>query len=302
MKIIYGVENPWWANVSPETTGIGGSEEANLYLRRELIALGHDVTISDRLDEPCDIFVSWRNSFRYNLNAKKNYLHCHDIGVEPHWNPDAINHFDKIILLNEHHRNRYGVPTDRAFVCGNGVDLKQFDQAVGRKIGKCIFFSHPSRGLHQLRQYWPKIREACPYAELHAFWWEPEHFMEPNEAIGIMPMRNLGHMELAHEILSADIFSYPSTFGAEINPISCIKAQVGGAWPVVVIAGGMVDTIQFGDIVSHEEFADRVIKVIRDDTEHHVRRKQMMEKSRERYDWTSIAKIWSEEFEKELSK
>ena len=327
MKIIFyvGTGGPGaWDSRNIEQ-GIGGSEESLIYVSKELVRLGHDVHVYNGRDtryrdesgvvwlphtqalEPCDIFIAFRQwRFTELSTGKRTYLIEQDWPVEPHFSPEAKALVEqgkfKMILLNEHHRNQDGVAPEHAFICSNGVDLKQFDQVVGRTIGKCVYFSHPDRGLDKLRAYWTKIRMEVPYATLHAFWWQSECFRPPNESIGIMPMRNLGHMQLAKEILSADLFTYPSIFTPEISPVSCIKAQVGGAWPVVVIAGGMVDTIQFGDISSHERFADDVINALRNPVGHESHRKQMMVKSRERYSWVTIAKSWELEFEKELSK
>jgi glycosyltransferase involved in cell wall biosynthesis len=304
MKIVVGIENPHWIHVNPETTGIGGSEESALYLQREMTALGHEFILTDKMDEPCDIFVSWRLAYLRNPNAKKRYLHCHDWPVNPHWQPDALEHFDKIIMLNEYHRAQYGVPEDRAFVCGNGVDMKQFDQQVERIPGKCLYFSHPHRGLHKLREYWPRIRAAVPNATLHAFWWEPEHFMPADESLGIMPMRNLGHEELAREILSSECLTYPSVFSPEINPITCIKSQVGGAIPLVVLQGGMGDTLltKYFWPSDYEKFAEMVITFFKLPNSWDEYRSAMMREARERFDWRNISKKWEQEFLTELAK
>lgn len=311
--------------------GIGGSEECVIYLARELALLKHEVVVFNNINparmgiyddgatwvnfkaEPQsnyhehDIFIAWRDSQLFSLAhpSAKRYLWCHDIPVFPHWSPELSQNFDRVILLNEHHAKLYeaaGCPREKMFVCSNGVDLKQFDQIVGRRLGKCIYFSHPHRGLHRLREYWPRIREAIPYATLHAFWWQSECFLPPDESLGIMPMRNLGHEELAREILSADLLTYPSVFGAEINPITCIKAQVGGAWPVVVMAGGMRDTLQFGYECTYENYAEKVIEALKQPVFYEKNRSRMMHESRKRYAWSAIASLWQDEFLTELLK
>ena len=331
MKIIVycGSGGPSEWNGRSVNDGIGGSEESLIYCSRELAALGHGVTIfNNALQEreiidgvlwarhnkfdihESDIFIGWRD-FRLmerGIHAKKKYLIEQDQPVFPHFSPEAKAMVDrgefKMILLNEHHRNQYGVTPEQAFVCSNGCKVSQFEQSVERIPGKCIYLSHPSRGLLQLREYWPKIRAAVPHAELHAFWWQDEVFLPPNESIGIMPMRKLGHMELAREILSADLFCYPSIFTPEISPVSCIKAQCGGAWPVTVNAGGMGDTLISGTFTDHAHFADEVIAELtkRAPMESQMSRLALMNSAREKFNWKNIAAKWQDEFLTELAK
>ena len=314
-----GGPNYPWLDLDPAKIGIGGSEEALSYMKRELEILGHQVTaIQSRFSgslnylEPgqhldCDIFIAWRDWRLYEQApvGSKRYLWCHDIPVEPHWDHEAALHFDRIILLNEHHARLYeaaGCPREKMFIASNGVDLAQFDQQVLRVPGKCIYFSHPHRGLHKLREYWPKIRAAVPHATLNAFWWEDGFFLPPDESLGIMPMRSLGHEELAREILSSDCLTYPSVFDHEINPITCIKSQVGGAWPVTVNCGGMADTLQFGDSTDHAGFAEEVILRLQTSPTHGFSRREMIRLSRERYDWRNISRLWESEFLQQLQK
>lgn len=316
-----GPPYPW--NARSIDDGIGGSEEALVYLSRELTSLGYRVFVFNRgphgrcllsdgfwLDiekhDPriavpsADIFVSWRNWHVYDKapEGAKKFLWLHDVGVEPHYSPEALSHFDKIIVLNKYHQSICKVPDEKAFVAGNGVSLDQFDQEAERVPGKCVYLSHPHRGLNELRRYWPQIKEAVPEATLHAFWWQKEFFLPPDEKLGIQPMKSLGHRELAREILSSQVFSYPSVFHPEICPISCIKAQVGGAWPVTVNCGGMSDTLipEFSNTGTHEDFAERLIATLKmgiAETE----RQKMMAAAREKFNWRIIAQKWSDEFE-----
>jgi glycosyltransferase involved in cell wall biosynthesis len=254
---------------------------------------------------PCDIFVAWRD---WHLCEKapvgaRVFLWEQDQPTGAHFGPEARALVEsgkvKLILGNEYHRRLYGVTPEQAFVVSNGIDVAQFNQSAMRLSGKCIYMSHPHRGLKGLREYWPRIREAVPHATLHAFWWQKEFFMPPDESIGVMPMRSLGHMELAREILSSDLFTYPSVFSPEIGGIVCLKAQAGGAWPVVVLQGGMGDYLQYGTPTSHERFAERVIDTLTNPIPESTRQ-EMMDASRERYSWTSIASKWCSEFEGQI--
>src|ERR1051326_6356483 len=134
---------------------------------------------------------------------------------------DGVNRdADAGVLLNEHHRGRGvvvderhrgrdlagGLRPEKAAVIRIGVDQAPYralacEGTPRREMYRCGFFSHPGRGLHRLRdEFWPKIKAAVPDATLAAFWWEPEHFLPPNEALGILPMRALRQEEVAREM------------------------------------------------------------------------------------------------------
>jgi glycosyltransferase involved in cell wall biosynthesis len=91
-------------------------------------------------------------------------------------------------------------------------------------------------------------------------------------------------------------------FHPEICPISCIKAQVGGAWPVTVNCGGMSDTLipEFSNTGTHEDFAERLIATLKmgiAETE----RQKMVGAAREKFNWATIAKAWEAQFLSQLN-
>jgi glycosyltransferase involved in cell wall biosynthesis len=188
-----------------------------------------------------------------------------------------------------------GIPEDYTFVSPNGIQIEQFDQDIERDPAQVIYFSHPGRGLDRLREVWPQIHQAVPEASLASFWWEPEHFRSYNSGQNILPMRKLGHMELAAECLKSGVFGYPSVFAPEICPITTMKAQLGGAIPVVVIQGGMVDTIKYGVQCSQGMFAQELISALRMSIagDLDAERSEMMAWARDTYSWKSVAEQWS---------
>lgn len=319
-----GPAYPW--NDADVDKGIGGSEEALIYLSRELAKLGHEVVVYnncagkvgrfngveyrnyvffDKAPE-ADVLVAWRNwRLLVGRTDRHRWLWCHDLPAEIHCptpadvKQGALEHITKFSLLGDYHKRVYqdyiGIPDDKVFVCPNGVIPEQFDQDIERDPARVIYFSHPGRGLDRLREVWPQVKAAVPEATLASFWWEPEHFRPADEGLGILPMRKLGHYALAAECLRAAILGYPSTFQPEIYPITTVKAQFGGAVPVVVIQGGMVDTVKYGVSCSQESFAQELIKTLKrslaGDLE--AERAEMMQWARQAYSWESIAAQWS---------
>jgi len=313
--------------------GIGGSEECVILLARELAKLGHDVIVYnncgqwagvyDGVDyrhhdqsrvEP-DVYVAWRNwHLLADKTARHKWLWCHDIPLGVHCPTrdemsSAIEHIDKFVLLNNYHSGIYqaaGVPEGNIFVAPIGVDPEQYDKTIRdcghiRNYARVLYFSHPGRGLDRLREVWPQVKAAVPEALLASFWWEPEHFRPADERLGILPMQKLGYRDIAVETLKSGVFGYPCTFAPEISPATTIKAQFGGAVPVVVVQGGMVDTVQFGVKCTQEFFAQELISALKmsiaGDLEEE--RQQMMQWARETYSWSAVAKLWSSQWAKE---
>jgi glycosyltransferase involved in cell wall biosynthesis len=299
MRILIDAAGNW----TPATLR-GGSEECVCGLSAALAARGHEVAVCNGCgdaqgdydgvqfldgepqenDDPA-LVIAWRDWPKVPLNRRRFpgatvVLWCHDIPVPPHW-PDSeamrevVNRdADAVVLLNEHHRGRYlaaGLRPEKAAVIRIGVDQAPYralacEGTPRREMYRCGFFSHPGRGLHRLRdEFWPKIKAAVPDATLAAFWWEPEHFLPPNEALGILPMRALRQEEVAREMSRCALLTYASVFSPECSPAVCIHALLAGAVPVVVPEGGMRDVLGgHGHCATMETFAGAVVNALRD--------------------------------------
>jgi glycosyltransferase involved in cell wall biosynthesis len=333
MRVLFdcstGGPNYEWSDPSV-LDGIGGSEECVILLARELAKLGHMVTVYNNCqqwagiwngveyrhhDQPrveVDVYVAWRNwHLLKNVDAKYKWLWCHDIPLGVHCPtkdemPGAIEHIDKFVLLNNYHSGIYqnaGVPENNIFVAPIGVDWDEYNWAMEvlgdiRDRARVLYFSHPGRGLDRLREVWPLVKAAVPEATLASFWWEPEHFRPANEQLGILPMHKLGYKDIIVETLKAGIFGYPCVFAPEISPATTIKAQFGGAIPVVVMQGGMVDTVKFGMKCSQDQFTQVLISALKMSIggTFEYERAQMMRWARETYSWSSVAALWSSQW------
>jgi tetratricopeptide (TPR) repeat protein len=146
--------------------GCGGSEEAIIYLSRELAKLGWDVTVfndreeeyidflSEKIDLPntigekpstvryrpwtmlnpfdeFDVFVAWRHP-QNALNVKARVL-CVDMHDTPTGhvspNPEHVKQIDKFFLKSnyQHKLSDTPIPEDKAVIVGNGIVKEQFD-------------------------------------------------------------------------------------------------------------------------------------------------------------------------------
>lgn len=128
---------------NPEGSFLGGSEEAVIYLCRELAKKGWKVTVfadpgadAGEYDgvtylpyyefNPADFFnvlVSWRNVgfFDANYRSKKNYVWAHDVLNPLEFVDKRLGMIDKIIVQSKAHRETApNVPDDKFLISTNG--------------------------------------------------------------------------------------------------------------------------------------------------------------------------------------
>jgi glycosyltransferase involved in cell wall biosynthesis/tetratricopeptide (TPR) repeat protein len=178
-------------------TGIGGSEEAVIYLSNELTKLGWKVTVfADPQDDagiydgvsyvpyykmnPKDgfnILIVWRavGAFDTVFDTKKTYLWLHDIQNPQEYMPSRLEKIDKIFTLSKWHRdNLPNVPDDMFMVTGNGINLSHFEELdkenIERDPYRMVWTSSYDRGLEHLLKMWPDIKKDAPKANLHIFY------------------------------------------------------------------------------------------------------------------------------------
>lgn len=127
--------------------GIGGSEEAVIYLSKELFKQGWEVTVYADPQEDAgmydgvsfrpyyevnwkdefNIFVSWRHIEIFDIadfKAKKAYLWNHDIQNPLTYTSERVAKFNKAFFLSKWHReNVKDLPEDKVMITGNGIDI-----------------------------------------------------------------------------------------------------------------------------------------------------------------------------------
>lgn len=139
---------PGWEKWSPKNAskGIGGSEEAVIYLSKELVKLGWKVTVfaDPQEDEGVydgvsfvphyhvnwqdtfNILISWRQVGLFDLpvKAKKTYLWNHDIQNPMEYTEERVKKIDKVMFLSKWHReNVPALPESKIFYTANGINL-----------------------------------------------------------------------------------------------------------------------------------------------------------------------------------
>lgn len=241
--------------------GMGGSEEAVVYLSRELAKLGWDITVyNQRVEEydeegvhykpwesfnpedEFDVFIAWRNPFaikRLNIKARKSVIDWHDYEKIP---PSLLEPVDTVFIKSKFQQQ--DMADDKVTIVPNGLIPEQFDVDVERNPHKIIFGSSPDRGLDVLvRDILPKVKEEVPDVELvWAYGWNSFDAINKGDTemgkwkwqlkrdmhkAGVKELGRISHEELAKEFKSSGVWAYPTSF-PEIDCITAKKAQAAG--------------------------------------------------------------------------
>jgi len=246
---------------------IGGGETAMVSISKELAALGHEVVVFYDIKTPgrydgvdylptnhfvnlvtrlyCDVLVAWDapHAFRFCDHAAKRVLAFQlndaQIGVYD-WTVDYYFH------PSQWHQDRFKkmypeITTEKCFAkMTNGISFDRYADpirdGIKRTPHRVIYSSSPDRGLHHLLEWWPKVHESVPDAELHVFY-EVDKWLEllasikarggtantmdrgdfiaayrqthPNGTDGVVFHGGVGQATLAKEQLKSAILAYP---------------------------------------------------------------------------------------------
>ena len=155
--------------------GMGGSEEAIVYLSRELSKLGYDVTVYGEVPKPykdgevkwvpwqrCDVrdtfdtLVVWRYpQVAKQFKARRIIVDMHDLLPQQHVKPmkDTV-----YMFKGQYHADQYPQITNYNVV-SNGVVLDQFKNPPKKYSKNVIYPSAYYRGLETLVDNWAEIRK-----------------------------------------------------------------------------------------------------------------------------------------------
>ncbi len=266
--------------------GIGGSEEAVIYLANELQKLGWNVTVFGDPQEargeyngvnyrpyfefnPNDIFnilIGWRSIqfFDTEWKSHKNFLWLHDIQNPNEYLPQRVDKLNRIFALSKWHRdNMPNVSDDKFLLTANGInvmDFKRFEN-IKRNPHQVFYGSSYDRGLEHLLKMWPDVRKAVPDATLRiCYGWNlfesfyhnnPERMAWKKKMDDLMTQEGITHLG---RIGQMDVIKEQFEAGiwaypthfGEISCITAMKSQAAGAIPVVTNYAALDETVQFG--------------------------------------------------------
>lgn len=272
-----------------------------------------------------DHLIIWRKSdalMKYGLDKvkAKKYLWLHDTIPQLEIIPYLFA-YNRIVVLSEWHKGFYDALTppqlrERYFVTRNAINYDDFNQKVDRDPFTLVYGSLYDRGLVELLSIWSRVKLEVPEAKLRIFYgWQtlekimplPEYneFREKVDHLmkqdGIEHLGRISHQDVAKEMLGAGIWAYPCIFN-EISCITAVKAQVGGAIPVVIPKAALDETVKYGIKITKAytfddlmiKYSDALIKLLKD----HKGQERMRSVMQRLYpDWSfdGLAHDWNKE-------
>jgi glycosyltransferase involved in cell wall biosynthesis len=296
---------------------------------------------------PYDVVISWEKPSIFknqDIQTKLKICEMQVCHLEAEEGIAASKYCDYVAALSNWHKgflleSQVNMSEDKVVVFPNGVDISRYPKyLIEKKIEdgrlyrgydtfnrpKFVYSSSPDRGLWQLLQSWPYIRQKFPSAELKVAygvknWTEKlkwSHSRQGEQALqieelmkqdGIEDIGIVGQNHLSKLQLEADAFLYPLD---AINPTEsgCISAIENAAagnpliltdcdclpeefGPIGVIAELPFDPEGYADCVEYVLKKPELMKELRKDGREFA----------ESRDWSLIAKDWLTFFEKELS-
>jgi glycosyltransferase involved in cell wall biosynthesis len=165
-------------------------------------------------------------------------------------------------VKTEYHKTLFpNIPDDKFVIVGNGIDLSRFDSKYEKEPARIIYTSTANRGLETILNWWPRIREKVPQAELHVFYgWNtfyelnkdnPERMAWMNEMQGklkqegIVEHGRVDQVTLAEEMGKSAIWLYPTEF-QEIHCITALEMQAAQVYPITSGFAALEETQQSG--------------------------------------------------------
>lgn len=295
--VVYcGSGNEYW-DAESINQGIGGSEEAVIYLSKHLAKIGWEVEVYNNcLDEgnydgvlwqgfwkydqsqPCKIFISWRDTRPLMLAPEGSYacLWLHDVWKYEHFTQEELERVDKIFVLSKWHRTCLPeISDDKFYFTRNGIIPSHFDQKITRDPLSCVYASSPDRGLDILLNLWPKIIKEVPEAILHVYYgftknydqvhkndqrmkYFKEEILKQLKQPNVIYHGRVSHSELAKAFLGCGLWLYPTAF-TEISCITAMKCQAAGTIPITTTRAALDETVRHG-IKAGEDIHDSKIK------------------------------------------
>jgi len=310
--------------------GMGGSEEAVVYLTEEFAKLGYDVTVYGEVKEPhttkngvkwvhwtridkrdeFENLIVWRMpQFATQFKAKRLLVDMHDLVPEGLVKPYPNAHY---MFKSQYHKDAYNV--NNYSIVANGLEVAQFNDRVKKKPYSVIYPSAYYRGLECLLSVWEDVKKEVPEATLDIYYgWESwvsnegeddfYHRMLKNFAdmkdLGVTEHGRVNHETLAKKFLESKVWAYPTQF-PEIFCMTAVKANLGGCIPVITDVAALKETggpkarvIESDRIYIDDYTKGKFTKeLIKALKEDYDAAEQI--KWAENFDWSIIAKQWEE--------
>jgi glycosyltransferase involved in cell wall biosynthesis len=190
---------------------VGGSEEAVIYLSRELAKLGWNVTVYNncgnkpitdivtyydqngaRLHQSVTYRPFWERNFRDRqdavilwryprpldtpINAPKIFVDLHDTVAADEFTPARLPRISKVVVKSQFHRSLFpNIPDNKIAIIPNGLDfsLLKSNPPIEKDPALIINTSSPERSMDVLPKLFREVKKRVPQARLQwAYGWD----------------------------------------------------------------------------------------------------------------------------------
>jgi glycosyltransferase involved in cell wall biosynthesis len=198
------------------------------------------------------------------IKAKKYWLWMQDYPMYPGYERflQSESHFEKLICVSNDHKlalmNRFPCQIDenKILVFENGVDPTLYleREVVKKKKNQFYYSSTPYRGLEQLLEIFPKIKEKVPdatlkvcsslkvYGDQSGDLQYENLYKKCKDTPGVEYVGSLKQLDLAKVAMESYLMLYPSVF-AETACISVMEAQTAGTPVISNDLGALKETV-----------------------------------------------------------
>lgn len=149
----------------------------------------------------------------------------------------------------------------------NGINLDSFKANVQKVPGKFIWSSAVDRGLAELLDYWPKIKEAMPgatldvyypkYSDPHSEEWYNMHGVldkfEATKDLGVTEIGSVSQSELHIAMQKATYWMYLTQY-EETFCITALEMMAAGVLPVCSDKAALSEVVQDGVIIPSSDY------------------------------------------------
>jgi glycosyltransferase involved in cell wall biosynthesis/tetratricopeptide (TPR) repeat protein len=335
---------------TPRTRGLGGTESAIVYLAEALTGRGHRVVVLSNCDEPGVYhgveYARWETMPSRAVADRPDVLVAvrdwQTIGqtrfapLQIFWTGDAFDqpfvktlanaqereHVDFFMLQSDWHedtfRTHHGVPgwqilRTRLGSAASASDVPAQKNPGGPRSRRLAYASTPFRGLDVLLDVFPRIRAACPDAELDVFSSMQVYGVSAADdqarygalyakatQPGVRLVGTVPQFELAERLKEARILAYPNSY-AETFCIAAIEAEAAGCAVVTTQLGALPETVGDGGICIpgtphdagyQDAFVAACVRLLTDDDAWQAMSSRALDRAWGEYTWPAIAAAW----------
>jgi glycosyltransferase involved in cell wall biosynthesis len=335
---------------TPRERGLGGTESAVVYLAEGLARLGHSVVVFNGCESPGSTnsveYARWRDLPVRSVEDEPDVVvavrsweaagRARFAPLQVFWTGDAFDQpfvrrlgdaaaraeIDFFMLQSdwqaETFREHHNVPAWQIAKTALGSAASAVNPALrppaeAPRAHRLAYASTPFRGLDVLLDVFPRIRAACPDAELEVFssmrvyGVSEQDDRAQHEAVyrkarrpGVTLVGSLPQLQLAERLAASRILAYPNHY-AETFCIAAVEAQAAGCAVVTSALGALPETVGEGGICIpgdprsagyQRAFVEACVGLLLDDERWQAASRAAMDRSWRRYAWDGIARDW----------